>query len=153
MRGDVLSFSNFASPAKSIRIDNVLNRTTGVSARLLYKRRMISSTCRSPAFRDNYRTTSAEITSRDAVFFCYHGKRSDRYHSWVAPGAIGCFDPARPPFLSNSRMKYLSPNFPYSLIRMVCRNRQLPNSCHQLASRQDVRGGTFDDRGCLKCLC
>jgi hypothetical protein len=31
-------------PARSIRIDNALNRTGGICARVLYKRRMISST-------------------------------------------------------------------------------------------------------------
>jgi hypothetical protein len=35
---------SFNSPAKSIRIDNVPNRTIGLCAEVLYKQRMISST-------------------------------------------------------------------------------------------------------------
>lgn len=60
-------------------MDNAPNQTTGASSRSLCKRRMISSTCCSPLHDENFRTTSAVDTSRDAVFFCYHGRRSDRY--------------------------------------------------------------------------
>jgi hypothetical protein len=73
-------FLNPGSPTNSTRMDNALNRTSGICVKVLYKPRMISSTYRYSYLSCELSHDLYSSTSRDAVFFGYH---CVRYLVWV----------------------------------------------------------------------